>query len=342
MIHSLDLPNLRTEPSAELLESIIISLVPAPASFLTPAAPPLAPGILAWLTRLIAIDLDWLSDNTSRDHVRDLASQLLASECGRTAAPSMTRTFTIPLVPLHSAEHKREGARPLLHEERVISVQIHEPTLTADTLGLKTWATSFFLARELQNILSPLFAPLHQQGKGQAGREQEKGKTVNTGVTCLEIGSGTGLVGIVAQLMFGFKDTVVSDYLPEILENLERNVSANKAGCRVEMLDWTCLHDSALVRNNEKFQLLLVSDFMYDETHARLVVRTMDELVTRTGHVLASYPLRTSNADYIHDFKAALQDSCWNIIKQGELHGYDDWGGDEGVMCHWLLLHRAP
>lgn len=313
------LPRLVQHPSHNALVSALSSLRPAPASFLSPVAPPLDARCISYMTKLISSDLSWLDESQGED-VRALASELISLQCGRAAAPSMTRTFAIPM-----SKSSLSGAL-----EDSIDIQIHEPTLTADSLGLKTWASSFLLSRILHILVPPL---LLQHSSSDP-------------LTVLELGSGTGLVGIsLAKLFTDMVQCTLTDYLPEIIDNLYGNLALNGlqlessepigATTAVELLDWNMPERSRLV--GKRFGLVVASDFMYAPSHALLVPAMFDHF--SECYVLAAYPLRSSNTDLIDTFKKEMAKS-WREVQRGIEMGYDDWGGNEQVSCHWHLYTR--
>jgi hypothetical protein len=130
--------------------------------------------------------------------------------------PEMTRTWIIPASESHPE----------------LSFRIREPPLTGDNLGLKTWGTAFTIAKRLESFKYILFPSLFPGCKPD-------GSSPNV----LELGSGTGLVGIAAAAIWGVS-VLLSD-LPEIKENLEFNVEANREVLEVRggrtasrVLDW--------------------------------------------------------------------------------------------------------
>jgi Lysine methyltransferase len=111
------------------------------------------------------------------------------------AMPEMTRTWLV---------NSCMGG-PLL------SFSIREPPLTGDNLGLKTWGTAFTMAKKLEDLGTMYFSQLFN--------EQALSKRV------LELGSGTGLVGIAAAAIWGVP--VLLTDLPEIEANLCYNALQN-------------------------------------------------------------------------------------------------------------------
>jgi hypothetical protein len=127
------------------------------------------------------------------------------------------------------------------------SLAIREPPLTGDSLGLKTWGSSYALARLLHEFtaagpLAHLFVP----------------GALSTSDEVLELGSGTGLLGLAAACVW--KTSVVLTDLPAITPNLGHNASLNQAvveasGGRVEVapLTWGSSDEQD---TDERFQKL--------------------------------------------------------------------------------------
>lgn len=92
---------------------------------------------------------------------------------------------------------------------------VREPPLTGDNLGLKTWGSSYVLAQMLDTIA-------HQSLSRLLGPSCSTPKP-----TVLELGSGTGLLGLAAATIWQTR-VLLSD-LPEIVPNLAHNVAANRS-----------------------------------------------------------------------------------------------------------------
>ena len=116
------------------------------------------------------------------------------------------------------------------HGDGNFSLVIREPPLTGDSLGLKTWGSSYALAQLLHKFsagpLAHLFLP------GALAMPQE----------ILELGSGTGLLGLAAACVW--KTSVVLTDLAVIIPNLAHNASLNREvvdgrGGRVEVATLT-------------------------------------------------------------------------------------------------------
>jgi hypothetical protein len=109
--------------------------------------------------------------------------------------PEMTRTWLIP-TPTSSSP---------------LAFSIREPPLTGDNLGLKTWGTAFTMAKKLDDLGSKHFSHLFNEQTPL--------------VRVLELGSGTGLVGIAAAAIW--RVPVLLTDLPDIQANLSYNVLQN-------------------------------------------------------------------------------------------------------------------
>lgn len=95
-----------------------------------------------------------------------------------------------------------------------MSFEIREPPLTGDNLGFKTWGTAFAIAKKLEYIGTHLLKDVIFSGS-----------TTERPARVLELGSGTGLVGIAAATIWS--TSVLLTDLSEIQGNLDFNIQAN-------------------------------------------------------------------------------------------------------------------
>ncbi|KAF2139976.1 uncharacterized protein K452DRAFT_231380, partial [Aplosporella prunicola CBS 121167] len=333
----LDLPQLYTKPSAQELLNTLTLLTSEPPSWegsdtedgddVAKARPiQINPeGLTSYLTRIIASELRWIEDDSVKEEIWEAASIRLSERSGRTAMPAMTRTFRIP------------PSKDEVSEE----LQIHEPSMTADNLGLKTWASSYLLARRL-HILADDHASLPKvDGKRRF---------------ILELGSGTGLVGLAASMVMG-TEVILTD-LPEIVENLDRNALTNlevlekhNGTAHAAILDWTTPSTMTLsagavkdadYQDGTKFDIILAADPLYSPEHPALLVQTMEYWLARhdDARIIVELPLRSAYRPVVEDFFSKMQRIGLKICNEGYETGVDDWGsqGDRtAVRCWWTV-----
>ncbi|KZT26892.1 hypothetical protein NEOLEDRAFT_1155278 [Neolentinus lepideus HHB14362 ss-1] len=116
-----------------------------------------------------------------------------------------------------------------------------------------------------------------------------RGRKSLSGKTILELGSGTGLVGLVAGALGG--NAWITDQLP-LLEIMKANVVMNDLASCVEVaeLNWGKPIPDTLPRSPD---LIITADCVYFEPAFPLLVETLDELVSNARtEVLFCYKKR--------------------------------------------------
>lgn len=210
----------------------------------------------------------------------------------------------------------------------VLSLNLHEPSLTEDSLGLKTWTSSLLLSRRLAALSKHL----------PSGSPR-----------ILELGSGTGLVGLAAASVWqsNISEVMLTD-LPEIVPNLQKNIELNEhllpdGNPRVHsrILDWTDISD---VPNNvdQAYPLILAADPIYSPEHPRLLVDTVRRWLKSApnSRFIIELPRRDAYAKERQDLKQRLE-AFMDVIEEGKEVGYDDWETADGrpaeVECWWSV-----
>jgi predicted nicotinamide N-methyase len=278
--------------------------------------------VAQYLVSIVRSKLHWIEDEQQKEKIKELASLRLNERAGRTATPSRVRTYMLE--------------RPTGNYK----IQLYEPTLTEDNLGLKTWIASHLLARKLHTLLV-----------SEGGRSRDRGPM-------LELGAGTGLVGITAAI--DFQTMVYVTDLPAIVENLDRNIQANSAlleehGAIVTpaTLDWNNPRHISL-RNQEKtidseidhvrFQVVLAADVVYEYRHVRLLANTIERWLDNgsDARLVIQLPRRAHFEAELESFRSELERIGLEILGQGDEEGKEDWGGFEeeslvSVTCGWSV-----
>ncbi|KAI9298896.1 hypothetical protein K502DRAFT_326931 [Neoconidiobolus thromboides FSU 785] len=136
-----------------------------------------------------------------------------------------------------------------------VQIQLKEPSFDNADLGWKTWPAGSLLAR------------------------------VKFNSKVLELGSGTGLVGISSAITNSNERHYLSDYHPNVLSNLNCNIQLNKlSNTSSLLLDWNWFEDTNdgdsiknitatkdIINNDSdtfKFDFILASDVLYQLRHA--------------------------------------------------------------------------
>ncbi|KAL2260149.1 hypothetical protein VTK26DRAFT_5936 [Humicola hyalothermophila] len=267
--------------------------------------------VISFLSSVIKSSLAWLGTDDEREVIWDEASKRMSERCGRTAMGEITRRW-----PFESPDYDP------------FSLTIREPPLTGDALGLKTWGSSYALAQLLHEFAAGPLAHLFQPG------------AISTPEEVLELGSGTGLLGLAAACIW--KASVVLTDLPTIMPNLAHNVSANRQvveshGGRADAapLTWGGPRKDIDPRFHtpNRYQLIIVADPLYDDDHPALLASAIDEQLSLSpeARVLAMVPQRD---EITKGLLAVLQDELarrpnpLRCLQESMVAGQDDWGDD--------------
>ena len=223
--------------------------------------------------------------------------------------PGMMRTFEVPV-------SEGETAR----------VRLHEPSLTSDNLGLKTWTSSVLLSRKLIDLRRHVAQPRTR---------------------VLELGAGTGLVGIAAACAWAANVTLTD--LPEILPNLQKNIDSNGevieahggTAC-AQLLDWFDVKNGS-VNMDDRFSIILAADPLYSPDHPQVLADTVHRYLQRTSRArfIIMLPLREGYHQERESLKTRLDDLDLAIAEEGLQSGQEDWQDNSGeqiqVECWWAI-----
>lgn len=191
---------------------------------------------------------------------------------------------------------------------------IKETTLLASSTGFRTWGSATLLAELVGKESSTFLPSLRLKSEVQGA--------MSTGPRVLELGSGTGLVGIMAAtvlLRSGTPSLVqLTDF--ENLENLRHNVNCNLppsplSRVVVKQLDWREYYDRRRMGEVEKggrFDLILGADLVYEPLHLPWLHATVSALLafpemdqaTPVFHLLL--PLRPTHTAESSEFELAF------------------------------------
>ncbi|KAI0473969.1 putative methyltransferase-domain-containing protein [Xylariaceae sp. FL0804] len=280
--------------------------------------------VAAYLSSIISSSLKWIEDDDQKEAIWDEASRRLSERCGRAGMGEITRRWPFD-----------DRALPF-------ELVIREPPITGDSLGLKTWGSSYLMAQLLDEVASGPLA--HLVGKDQSGSTLD----------VLELGSGTGLLGMAAAAMWEAR-VVLSD-LPLIMANLEFNLGENRdkiedLGGHVSSgaLTWGSEEGNAeRFSKKNQFKVVIVADPLYDDDHPGLLSSAIHQQLEDglDARCVIMVPQRDSKTrELIDELRSEMARGVLplSVIEEHTIIGQDDWDeSDETaeVECWWAVFGR--
>ncbi|GFP56657.1 protein-lysine N-methyltransferase EFM2 [Trichoderma asperellum] len=255
--------------------------------------------VTRYLSSIIKSPLAWIDDYDKQEALWELASKRMSERCGRTAMGEVTRRWPF------------EGDGAACEPFELI---IKEPALTGDSLGFKTWGSSYVLSSYLPRLAATSLFKIFDETLGQPPP------------TVLELGSGTGLLGVAAAA-FWQTHVILSD-LPNIVPNLKDNMEKNK---------------DLVESRGGSMSVVLVADPLYDDDHPALLASAICQNLAlgSESRAVVMVPMRDETTrGLLESFKQAMLDLETPLFLEEEkkLDGEDDWGEDEdeGQVECWL------
>lgn len=301
--------------------------------------------------------------------------------------PAVTRTFRIlneigrvgrhGNVVVDDDDDNDDGNHGDLNESKTlilteqVHVVLHEPTMDGDNLGLKTWGAAYMLAkrlgllefRELVGLTTLMAVPGFISSCGSFSDEKKK---KNDDFRILELGSGTGLVGIATAAILSSSScgtnssisstpTAISIHLtdlPEVFPNLAKNISLNMdnfanrhhendkvdINLTAGILDWR--EDITPPNIDDKYPFILVADPLYSKDHPKWLSDVIAGWLEKssTARVVVELPLREVYIDVVRNFWSLMRKKGLELVDEGKEVGRDDWGSEsdgEEMKCWW-------
>ncbi|KAK3684686.1 hypothetical protein LTR37_020016 [Vermiconidia calcicola] len=228
-----------------------------------------------------------------------------------------------------------------------IHVSIAESaSVKADNLSLSTWGASFVLANRLHKIHQD---PCHPEATVRNGPRSER--------WVLELGAGTGLVGLSAAALWRAHVTLTD--LPSILPGLQANISLNEGllkhnggSARCGSLDWSNPQSLELSSGAEspkrttkpevsKPEVILAADIIYSDSHPELVSKTILTWLAPgpQSRAVLCYPLRMAYIDHIREFWELMEGGGLECTQEGREKGDDDWNEVANTPYEWCVWH---
>ncbi|CAM1504292.1 Fc.00g018830.m01.CDS01 [Cosmosporella sp. VM-42] len=279
--------------------------------------------VTRYLSSIISSPLSWIEDDDEKEAIWTQASKRMTERCGRTAMGEVIRRWPF------------EGESAASESFELI---IREPALTGDSLGFKTWGSSYVLSQHLPRLADTSLFRIFDETLGQPRPD------------VLELGSGTGLLGLAAAALWKVP-AVLSD-LPDIISNLKHNAEKNAnlveslgGSLKVGPLTWGGSEDEVdqgLFGEPFQFKIVLAADPLYDDNHPALLGSAISQHLAlgSESRAVIMVPKRDEiTVRLIEAFKQTMLDLDTPLFceEEDELAGQDDWGNEEGgqVRC-WL------
>ena len=180
------------------------------------------------------------------------------------------------------------------------------------------------------------------------------------GLHVLELGSGTGLVGITCALA-GAERTVLTDYpSPTVLENIRKNVDTNvtsppqassskrASGVSVEAHQWGDLHEDFAEANAHEFTRVLATGCLWRPEQHENIARSMAHFLAKSGEaevwVVSGFFLGREKLARFFDVAGVEGLGVRAVFEQNAVGSRREWvvdrveDGTECVEQGWLLV----
>ena len=219
-----------------------------------------------------------------------------------------------------------------------ITLQITETAgLKAKGLSFATWGAAFVLSNLIHRISLPPHDSEHSTGED---------------FDVLELGAGTGLVGIAAAALWK-RDVLLTD-LPSILPGLAANIEINSlllqaSGASVSCgsLDWNSPSSIPVLQTDKSIEpqsstkpsIILAADTLYDPDHAPLMASTIQAWLAPgpNSRAILCYPLRFAYIDCIREFWELMDQNGFQCEQEGREMGRDEWNEVPGTEFEWCV-----
>ncbi|WPK27330.1 hypothetical protein PUMCH_004712 [Australozyma saopauloensis] len=271
-------------------------------------------------TRSLLASVSFLAETLRKGNMSEYngwLTQVIASELQW--IEELKREEIHHLAALRLAENCGRTAQPEIlrqieipHLDRALSLK--EPSLTSDNLGLKTWGSSFLLGSRLAKPSQHTYlkAPV------------------------LELGLGTGLVGMVSCIL-GF-ETALTD-LAEIVPNLRENVELNEINnALVDELDWLNPSSFLLKHDLPKYNTVILSDPLYSSLHPQWIVDMINLFLSddKEARVLLQVPIRRNFERERASLWKLMASNGYTVTQEEIEEGHDDFGESKFIFKKYV------
>lgn len=226
------------------------------------------------------------------------------------------------------------------------TIRIHideKENVIAQNLSLETWGSSYVLANHLQKWKDTDIVKTAQKNESNS-------------IPVLELGAGTGLVGLSAAAIWKLP-TILTD-LPPLVPSLAQNINLNRAllserssTAQCGALDWRqperlmvvnpvlAASGPTYIESSRKAHIIVAADTVYDEDHPELLLKTILAWLApgMDARVIICYPIRIAYIDHIRDLWERFEAAGLECVEEKQESSDDDWGEAEKVPYEWCM-----
>lgn len=214
-----------------------------------------------------------------------------------------------------------------------MKLRLHEPCYIGNDIGFKTWGAAPLLAKYdlvtnqlfcLENNIFFYRKLLQENLIPHLGESR-----------VLELGSGTGMVGLVCDQL-GAISVHMTDYHPRVLDNVAYNVKLNHSKATVSKLDFIEIANSD--EPQEAYDIVIASDLLYEIEHAQHLPVAVNKLMKNEFYFMI--PLRSTHWEEVECFEDKMRSFNFTLIDKQDVQVEEELEGT--VYYRYYCFSRKP
>ena len=163
---------------------------------------------------------------------------------------------------------------------------------------------------------------------------------------CLDLGSGTGIVGLAAAASGSFEQVVLTDLptvVPLLLQNIKLNEAIIAANCQVDAIEcgWDSTKMLRRVARRGPFDLIVGGDLLYRPPVVEPLLNALQSLAGNETKVLLAASLQHS-PETIELFAAAAEEAGFAVDRLGDTAQCAEWFSPEVKLLRLQRAKRQP
>lgn len=138
----------------------------------------------------------------------------------------------------------------------------------------------------------------------------------------LELGAGTGMVGLVCDQL-GATSVHMTDYHPRVLENVAYNIRLNHSQATTSKLDFIEIAHSD--DEQEQYDIVIASDLLYEIEHAQYLPVAVDKLTKNEFYFMI--PLRDTHWKEVECFQEKMRLFDFTLVDMQDIQVEEELEG---------------